>query len=167
MSGLDSKWTYTNIPEARYNKLPAGNFTFEVYAMNHDGIWSSRPVIMGFTILPPSWKTTWFMICSILAGILMVLGIYRYQVSQIIAQNRIQEEMNHYRYQALRAQMNPHFFFNSLNAVQNFILRNDRHEANKYLTRFARLMRRVLDNSRDAYVSLTDENRCPAKLPGT
>jgi LytS/YehU family sensor histidine kinase len=59
--------------------------------------------------------------------------------------------------QALRAQMNPHFMFNSLNSINNFILKNDADNASAYLTRFARLMRLILDNSREDWVTLENE----------
>jgi ligand-binding sensor domain-containing protein len=59
--------------------------------------------------------------------------------------------------QALRAQMNPHFMFNSLNSINNFILKSDTENASEYLTRFARLMRLILDNSRNEWVSLENE----------
>ncbi|HSR38608.1 MAG TPA: histidine kinase, partial [Phnomibacter sp.] len=58
---------------------------------------------------------------------------------------------------ALRAQMNPHFLFNSLNSINNFILKNDADNASAYLTRFARLVRLILDNSRHEWVSLDQE----------
>jgi LytS/YehU family sensor histidine kinase len=58
---------------------------------------------------------------------------------------------------ALRAQMNPHFLFNSLNSINNFILKNDADNASAYLTRFARLVRLILDNSRHEWVSLEQE----------
>jgi ligand-binding sensor domain-containing protein/putative methionine-R-sulfoxide reductase with GAF domain len=59
--------------------------------------------------------------------------------------------------QALRAQMNPHFLFNSLNSINNFILKNDPDNASQYLTRFSRLMRLILDNSREEWVPLENE----------
>jgi ligand-binding sensor domain-containing protein/putative methionine-R-sulfoxide reductase with GAF domain len=59
--------------------------------------------------------------------------------------------------QALRAQMNPHFMFNSLNSINNFILKNDPENASQYLTRFSRLMRLILDNSREEWVLLENE----------
>ncbi len=58
---------------------------------------------------------------------------------------------------ALRSQMNPHFVFNALNSVQNFILKNDTREASRYLTKFARLMRLILENSESPMVPLARE----------
>jgi tetratricopeptide (TPR) repeat protein len=59
--------------------------------------------------------------------------------------------------QALSAQMNPHFMFNSLNSVQSYILKNDRVKSSEYLARFSRLMRKVLDNSQESFVTLNEE----------
>ncbi len=57
----------------------------------------------------------------------------------------------------LRTQMNPHFIFNSLNSINNFIGGNDAAQAQKYLSKFARLMRLILENSRKSTVSLDKE----------
>lgn len=58
---------------------------------------------------------------------------------------------------ALRSQMNPHFLFNSLNAIQNLVNKQDTDRANHYLSRFSRLMRKVLNNSESAFISLEEE----------
>jgi sensor histidine kinase YesM len=58
---------------------------------------------------------------------------------------------------ALRAQMNPHFIFNSLNSINKYILKSEHENASRYLTRFAKLIRLILDNSNSREVALTDE----------
>jgi hypothetical protein len=59
--------------------------------------------------------------------------------------------------QALRAQMNPHFIFNCLSSINRFILKNKTEEASDYLTKFSRLIRMVLNNSKQSFISLEDE----------
>ena len=59
--------------------------------------------------------------------------------------------------QALRAQMNPHFIFNCLSSINRFILKNETEAASNYLTKFSRLIRMVLINSKKAFISLEDE----------
>lgn len=59
--------------------------------------------------------------------------------------------------QALRAQMNPHFIFNSLNSIQDFILDRQPREANYYLTRFARLMRMIIEYSKKSSITIGEE----------
>lgn len=58
---------------------------------------------------------------------------------------------------ALRAQMNPHFIFNCINTAQNFVLQSEREQAYDYLSKFAKLLRVVLENSDQSYISLEDE----------
>jgi tetratricopeptide (TPR) repeat protein len=57
----------------------------------------------------------------------------------------------------LQTRMNPHFIFNSLNSINNYIAQQDERSANRYLGRFAKLMRNVLDQSGKDFVSLTEE----------
>ncbi len=57
----------------------------------------------------------------------------------------------------LLAQINPHFIFNCLNSVQQFVVQNDIENANKYLADFAMLMRQTLDNSKDLTIPLYRE----------
>ena len=59
--------------------------------------------------------------------------------------------------QALRAQMNPHFIFNSLNSINRFILQNDRAQASEYLTKFSKLVRMILQNSQASLIPLESE----------
>ena len=58
---------------------------------------------------------------------------------------------------ALRAQMNPHFIFNSLHSINKYVLENDKEAASTYLSKFASLMRLILENSREQEVSLEDD----------
>ena len=59
--------------------------------------------------------------------------------------------------QALRAQMNPHFIFNSLNSINRFILQNNKAQASEYLTKFSKLVRMILQNSQASLISLEAE----------
>jgi LytS/YehU family sensor histidine kinase len=59
--------------------------------------------------------------------------------------------------QALRAQMNPHFIFNSLNSINRFILQNNKTQASEYLTKFSKLIRLILQNSEAALIPLESE----------
>jgi hypothetical protein len=80
------------------------------------------------------------------------------QKEKIEAQAVILKEANIVlQQQALSAQMNPHFMFNSLNSVQSYILKNDRIKSSEYLSKFSRLMRKVLDNSQDSFITLNEE----------
>ena len=66
-----------------------------------------------------------------------------------------QQQTTELQMQALRAQMNPHFIFNSLNSINRFILKNQQREATEYLTKFSRLIRMILNSSASATVTLS------------
>lgn len=69
----------------------------------------------------------------------------------------LQNQATELEMQALRAQMNPHFIFNSLNSINRFILQNNKLQASEYLTKFSRLVRLILQNSQSALISLETE----------
>lgn len=77
----------------------------------------------------------------------------------IIRQNKTQtsQKTTQIKHQLLRNQMNPHFIFNSLNAIQSFVYTNEPRAAGKYLSSFAKLVRAILENSRDEYITLDKE----------
>lgn len=68
-----------------------------------------------------------------------------------------QQKMTEVEMQALRAQMNPHFIFNCLNSINRYIVKSDQTTASLYLTKFAKLIRLILDNSNSKNVVLTNE----------
>ena len=69
----------------------------------------------------------------------------------------MQQQAAELEMQALRAQMNPHFIFNSLNSINRFILQNNRTQASEYLTKFSKLVRMILQNSQASLISLEAE----------
>ncbi len=70
---------------------------------------------------------------------------------------RLKTEINKNMQRLLGQQMNPHFIFNTLKSIQNFILKNDVKQSNLFLTRFAGLIRKTLENSQNEFISLADE----------
>jgi Putative regulator of cell autolysis len=78
-------------------------------------------------------------------------------MSQKIKKHRQEKRFRELQLAALRAQMNPHFLFNSLNSVQNLVQQNKNAEAHLYLADFAGLIRKVLKNSDKEEVSLSEE----------
>ena len=70
---------------------------------------------------------------------------------------QLQQQATELEMQALRAQMNPHFIFNSLNSINRFILQKNSAQASEYLTKFSRLMRMILQNSQASLISLESE----------
>jgi ligand-binding sensor domain-containing protein len=168
LQGLDDNWSaFTNQPEATYNNLPEGSYIFKVKAVNSEGYWS-KELAYAFVIHPPWWRAWWFRIGTIIIAVVLFYAIikwrlkekYRIQLDRsekekqlaTLRHKSVQLEM-----QALRAQMNPHFIFNSLNSINRFILQNNKSQASEYLTKFSRLVRLILQNSQASMISLESE----------
>jgi len=83
------------------------------------------------------------------------LEIQKLEGEKTIAE--LQQQKTEVEMQALRAQMNPHFIFNSLNSINRFILKKQSTEATEYLTKFSRLIRMILNSSVNASVSLAED----------
>ena len=97
---------------------------------------------------------------GLLLAALIYASIYRLfyiRRKKAVEKYRNRQKINLLEQKALRAQMNPHFIFNSLTAIQHFIQQEDFLNANKYLTSFSRLMRKTLDNSGEAKISIEKE----------
>ena len=156
--GFSDSWSpSTPVNRATYSNLPAGDYRFEVVSKNNSGIWSSNPTTFSFTVMAPFWERTWFLVAAAILLLLLISITGLAVVSKVRRDAKLQQRLDQLKLQALRAQMNPHFLFNSLNSIQYFITNNDTREANKFLSKFAKLMRLMLDNSRTSAVKLEDE----------
>lgn len=149
-------WLHTQNRSVNYSALLPGERLFEVQSQNEDGIWSDSAAYR-FTIRPPWWATWWFRGLAALALMGAGIGFFRYRTKQLKRENELQRQMNELERSALQAQMNPHFIFNCLGAIQNFILQNEKDQAITYLGSFARLVRGVLNASVSGKTSLQEE----------
>ena len=162
MDGVDNDWVLADQEQAAiYHQLGSGNYILNIRCYNRDGIASKSITKLKIHIVPAVWNRWWFylLLFILAAGIIYYLFTWNYKrrkEKQLLSRNyerKIAEvEMN-----TLRAQMNPHFIFNSLNSINDFILSNDPDNASGYLTKFSRLMRLILDNSRSEWVILENE----------
>lgn len=155
--GMSEKWTSTKNLEVEYAFLPPGKYRFEVLATNSEGLESTRPAVVSFIIYPPFWKTWWFISIIVVILIVIVIAFINYRMQQVKRENLMQNDVNRYRQQALIRQMDPHFVFNILNSIQSFIIKNDNLTSTKYLSKFSKLMRLVLNNSQKQEISLKEE----------
>jgi sensor histidine kinase YesM len=112
-------------------------------------------------VSPPFWLSWWFVTFSAL----LVLGIlytgYTIRIRQIRKEERLKTDFHkklaEVEMNALRAQMNPHFLFNSLNAIKYYVVKEKPEKAAEYLDNFARLIRLILHNSREQRIPLGQE----------
>lgn len=152
-AGTDNFANFLNLSPSRYR--------FQVRTANRDGAWGQATAHLNIFIYPPWWNTWTFRLSFVAALVLAIGWFYRRQISKAESREaekaKVRQQMADLEMRALRSQMNPHFIFNALNSVQNFILKNDPREASRYLTKFARLMRLILENSESPMVALARE----------
>ena len=166
LDNYDRDWEYntSNHRYADYNRMRPGTYVFKVKAANEVNQWIEEPVELTIIIHPAWYQTAWFNVLAILLLALAIFIIIRQRnknVSQKREQKRIiselETQMLQLKQKTLQLQMNPHVIFNTLNSIQQYILNNDVDNAVSYLSSFSKLMRRILNNSNERYVTLTDE----------
>lgn len=162
LDGVDADWLPAeSLLVARYTDLSPGSYTFRVKSMNTAGIFSRNTTFVRIEIQPAFWQTWWFRSLCMLLLLGLIYAYFRFRVYLVKkeAKNRaaFREELAQLEMKALRAQMNPHFIFNALNSIQTFMMKNQTEQALSYLSRFARLIRNVLDTSQLNNISITRE----------
>lgn len=153
---IESEWITTHAREIQFPSLNPGAYEFQVQVANEDGLWSDTKSLH-FFIRAPFWQRWWFyfLVIAFLSG--SIWFALRFRIKQIKYRESVKRQMLELHQQTLNAQMNPHFIFNALNSIYNFILKNDKMMAAKYLSKFANLIRLILSNSQKGSVSLKDE----------
>lgn len=159
--GQDTEFRKSNTNTLRFENLVPNEYQLMVYAINSDGVKSEKPIVLNFSIQPPFWKTAWFIILTIILLMVLILLIVKQAILSVqkreAEKTRINQLISESQLSALQAQMNPHFIFNAINGIQNYILNKKEEEAYSYLTKFSQLVRLVLNNSRNKELTLQDE----------
>lgn len=161
MLELGEDWILTaDQRSASYSNLSPGTYHFQLKCRLVDGQWSAIQQIE-IKVAPHWWQTWWFQCTVGLALLLIAYSVYRGRLENVRQKERLKSEfqrkLHDVEMQALRSQMNPHFLFNSLNSIQMFIVKNQVMEAVEHLDNFSRLVRLILQNTRNPLVPLKDE----------
>lgn len=84
MKGFDKNWNYVgNKREATYTNLPPGEYTFRVKASNNDLIWNEQGTSIKIKIIPPWWRTWWFISLLVLCVVGLIIGFYLIRMKQM------------------------------------------------------------------------------------
>lgn len=163
LEGQDKDWQKPLGTAIPYTNLKPGKYTFLVTAKLQSEPWDyGSNASFSFVIESPIYQQWWFLL---LAFAIVSFTVW-FIANSII--NRRQQERERQRirntaeklqleHQALYAMMNPHFTFNALQSIQNFIQQNDKKSAHKFLSRFAKLVRKNLDSTKEDFISLNEE----------
>ncbi len=151
-TGTNNYFTFTN--------LPPGEYTFSV-SVSTDGVYWSTPTQLQIYIKTPWFRTWWFILTIFLIFAAIGYWYYNYFIKVRRAAKNLefefQQEVDRLQSIALRSQMNPHFVFNCLNAIEYLIIKKDYPNALEYLNKFSKLLRFSLENSQRNQVLLKTE----------
>ncbi len=162
LQGFDKTWiNIGHRNSVTYTNLDGGTYTLKVKATNASGEWLEKELQLNITVEPPFWKTWWFYLVCICLATVIIYIVFTRRVKKIRKEEEqktaIANEVAGLKMKALKAQMNPHFVFNSLSSIQESIVSGQTDAAAKYLGKFSKLIRLVLEFSDVKYITLRQE----------
>ena len=154
-----SKWT--KIKNVNLTYLPNGNYKIRLETKDlFSGAISSNDILK-IQITPPFWKEWWFLLGSFVLICIGLYIIYRNRIQKIKREERakseVQKRLAETKMEALQSQMNPHFIFNAMNSIQNYIIDNNTDDALMYMGEFSKIIRQTLNNSSAQRIALSNE----------
>ncbi len=163
---LDKKnWEKVNIGQTNFNTriLQTGDQSMYIRVKDYIGN-ESECLEVRLKVIPPFWETPAFY-AVLISGSMVLVTLFFFVYLQNVKRKqrnalekaRLKADVIESQLTALKAQMNPHFIFNSLNSIYELIILSDPKEAASYLNKFASLLRKVLENSEKESLSLLEE----------
>lgn len=159
LKGSSDTWKVTKDRKVKFEGLGPKNYNLEIIATVPGQSTHNAEAIIS---LPISISPIWYRNNWIRALIFfLVMSTIMYFISSKLSKQKkeLQQELeiSQLQQKALLMEMNPHFINNCLSSIQNFVLTGDRREASNYLTKFAKLIRVILSDSRNREVGLSQE----------
>jgi hypothetical protein len=156
LEGADADWTTVKGNNVVLQNLTKGNYVFKLRSRKPTSQWS-QPVEFNIIVKATIWQhpLLYFAILLLFAGMIFLI-ILRRKNNELNRRN-IENQILLLEQKSLQAMMNPHFIFNSLGSIQNFLLHNRPNEAGIYLSQFARLIRQNLSAIDTSMINLEEE----------
>ena len=144
-----------------YKLIPPGTYTFSVRALDAFNDRNPKLCSYVFEVKPYFYETFYFKVGSFCSFILLTTAVGRYRVQRYRKKaeekERVKRQVAELKLQAIQAQMNPHFIFNSLNSIKYYLSSNDQAKADKYIDHFSTLLRNFMENGSKSFITLYDE----------
>ncbi|HRH59996.1 MAG TPA: histidine kinase, partial [Chitinophagaceae bacterium] len=158
--GSDSLWQTTKNSPITFNSLSSGKYQFQVFAENKFGV-TSNIIKIPFEVEQHIWELPWVRILLLIFILLLLWNIARWRIRVVRKKSdekiSTMQHINMLEQMSLQAQMNPHFIFNSLNSIQQYVIDKDVEGANKFITDFSKLIRKTLEFSARQRISISEE----------
>jgi ligand-binding sensor domain-containing protein len=155
--GVDETWIKSDFRNHifEYKSLSPKEYVFKARSVYNDSY--SETVEYTFTIEKPFWLKSGFYSILIVLFLVSMFTLLNVQIRKQKQKITIENQLNKSQLTALKSQMNPHFIFNSLNSIQDLILKQDRENAYNYISKFALLVRKILNHSDKEFIDFDEE----------
>lgn len=150
LKGLNEVWQTTDQRYLQYPSLPSGTYTLELYATDRFKTASNR-INFTFTITKEWWEYRWIQALGLLLLLSAAGGVLWLRIARVQKRERekieLKKKIIELEQLALRAQMNPHFIFNSLNSFYQYVIDKDLEGASKFMSDFSHLIRLLFETT--------------------
>jgi ligand-binding sensor domain-containing protein len=153
-------WNTLNENSLSLNSLSGGKHKIEISVSTDNIVWSESTVV-NISKEEKLSETNWVYWLITISGLLIISSVSFFIIKRVKskAKRRLQEEqqVNLLKHQAMNALLSPHFIFNSLTSIQNYINTNNSLKASEYLAKFSRLIRMIIERAAQSEITLHDE----------
>ncbi len=160
LSGIQSQWEETSSTFAEYLALAPGNYEFLVRSRMAGADWGPEATVV-FSIAAPYWQRWYFWLSTVLVAGVLIAWVVRLRIKQVRGQElqkrKTLSTINQLEQQVLHASMNPHFIFNTLNAIQHILTGHRDTKGIDFVAEFAALVRQNMESARKRVISLKKE----------
>ena len=154
-----SQWFVSQTKNIDFQSVSFGNHVITVRVKDVNSDWTTQSISVYRSF--PFYLKWWFILGVILYLLGAIFVFYRYLLNKKITEKKLENATNNkiveLRQSALSAMMNPHFIFNSLNAIQYFVNSNQKEKSSEHLGKLARLVRLFLSQASEPFISISDE----------
>ena len=155
--GENRGWDTTNTRELILTSLPFGEHILTLQAGLTEIGWSPEPIEIKLIVMTPFYRRPIFFVGVVLFLAMLVGGIFILRLQGLRRRQKTELELIRQKQKVILSQLNPHFLFNSLQSIQESILKGDKEIAHSYVSKFGKLMRRTLESLDGEKFTLEDE----------
>ena len=158
LKGFNDTWSNeTKERYVTYTNLPPGSYSFELIAKNNNNIWTKKPVVRKFEIVPAWWQTIWFKFIVGCIIIFLILQITKTIDKRKIRKSELADRLYNLQLQSMQSQLYPHLLFNAASAAGSVIYKENKEKAYDFVVKLSQFMRMALEDTKKLYKSLQDE----------
>ncbi|MCU0460327.1 MAG: histidine kinase, partial [Bacteroidales bacterium] len=152
MAGLSDNWSgMTSERSVTYTDLSPGNYTFEVLAINADGVMSAKPDSIQISVVPTFIQSTFAIAMFVLLTLSLIVflswQIRKSVLERRVAAARLQAEAYRMQLNSVIKQFDPHFTFNAVTSVGSLIMKGEKEKAYNYFIKLSNLLRSIITDS--------------------